>query len=116
MFRPVLKFYLGTALMFLTVVFFCRENSPELRELENKLRQAYINKELYVQLCERRKHERLREEQVSKPLHYNYSVDLNTRHLPLPNNYSVDLNIRHIKYRRISVTDILVYPIEMLRS
>ena len=52
---------------------FCRENSPELRELENKLRQAYINKELYVQLCERRKQERLREEQVSKPLHYNSS-------------------------------------------
>ena len=73
MLRPVSKFYLGTALMFLMVVFFFRENSPELRELENKLRQAYINKELYVQLCERRKQERLREEQVSKPLHYNSS-------------------------------------------
>ena len=73
MLRPVSKFYIGTALMFLMVVFFFRENSPELRELENKLRQAYINKELYVQLCERRKQERLREEQVSKPLHYNSS-------------------------------------------
>jgi hypothetical protein len=36
-----------------------------LRELENKLRQAYINKELYGQLCERRKKEKIREEQVS---------------------------------------------------
>ena len=34
--------------------------------MENKLRQAYINKELYAQLCERRKKEKIREEQVSQ--------------------------------------------------
>ena len=41
-----------------------RESSTELRELESKLRQAYINKELHLQLNERRKKEKLREEQV----------------------------------------------------
>jgi hypothetical protein len=42
-----------------------RESSTELRELESKLRQAYINKELYAQLAERRQHDKAREEQVS---------------------------------------------------
>jgi len=41
-----------------------RESSVELRELESKLKQAYINKELYGQLSERRKREKLKEEQV----------------------------------------------------
>ncbi len=50
----------------------CRESSVELRELENKLRQAYINKELYAQLCERRKKEKIREEQVKNFIRFDF--------------------------------------------
>jgi hypothetical protein len=42
-----------------------RESSVELRELESKLRQAYINKELHAQMVEKRRREHLREEKVS---------------------------------------------------
>lgn len=44
----------------------CRESSVELRELESKLRQAYINKELCAQLTEKEKAKKIQQLQVKK--------------------------------------------------